>query len=151
MTAEKAPGLDGLTREFYLKFFNEIKDILFKVYHICYQNEKLNPTARKGVIQLIPKKQKDKLLVKNWRPLTLLNLEYRILARVLVRCMESVIDKIIGPQQTSFIKNINISHNIIKTKEIIAHMNKSKQPAVIVSIDFENALIEWNTVQSRAV
>ena len=149
MKENKAPGLDGLTKEFYVKFFEELKDPLIRLYYHSLQNRKLNFTSRKGVIQLIPKRNKDELYLRNWRPLTLLCLEYKILARTLAIRMESVMDQLIGPQQTGFMKGRNIAHNILKTKEIIANSCKHNQATVIISIDFEKCFdrVEYCAIQ----
>ena len=133
----KTPGCDGLTLEFYCKFYGKIKSILFNVYIDCIENGKLNPSARKGMICLIPKKRKDGTYVKNWQPLTLLNYDYKILAKVISNRLESVVQELIGPQQCGFIKNRSIFQNILRTKEVIAYTKKANIPGLIITIDFE--------------
>ena len=149
MAHDKAPGLDGLTREFYCTFFEELKAPLMRMYYVCFRNKRLNPMARKGVIQLLPKKGKDELLVQNWRPLTLLYYDYKILAKVLTARMDTVMSSLISSQQTGFMKGRHISHNILKTKEIIASLNKAQKPGVIVSVDFEKCFdrVEYSAIR----
>ena len=80
MKRNKTPGLDGLTLEFYLKFFEVLGPWLMQVYETAYKKGFLNPSAHKGLITLIPKKDKDCIYLKNMQPLTLLNLDYKILS-----------------------------------------------------------------------
>ena len=155
MSKGKAPGMDGLPVEFYATFWNDIKDILLRVYIESFEDDLLNYSARQGVISLLPKGTKDPLYLKNWRPLTLLNLDYKILSKVLALRMKSVLSKIIGAQQTGFMEGRQISENIRKTMDVIAHVakndrkNKVKKGYVIMTIDFEKCfdLISHNAVK----
>ena len=69
---KKSPGCDGLTAEFYETFCNVIGNDLVEVINYGFQKGELNITMRRGVIVLIPKGGEKKLL-KNWRPISLLN------------------------------------------------------------------------------
>ena len=98
----KTCGCDSLSLEFYQTFWPELKTPLMQLYAESYGKQYLNQSGRWGVINLIPKKGKDGLLVKNWRPLTLLNYEYKILAKAIATRLEKFADKLIGSQQTGF-------------------------------------------------
>ena len=148
MKADKAPGLDGLTKEFYVKFYEQLKEPLYRLYLTCFRTGCLNLIARVGVIQLIPKRNRCDLEVKNWRPLTLLNLDYKVIARVIALRMELVMDALIGPQQTGFMKDRHISHNILRTQEILGYMTRHQQQGVIISIDFEKC---FDRIEYRAI
>ena len=137
MKNDKCPGLDGLTKEFYVTFFDTLSEPLFRLYYHCLNTGSLNPTARKGVIQLIPKRGRDETRIGSWRPLMILDYDYKVLARVLAIRMDSVMNQIIGPKQTGFVRGRNIAHNILCTKEIIAYSKKNNRKCVIVNIDFE--------------
>ena len=65
---DKTPGSDGLPAEFYKTFWPDIKELLCLVFSECFKNNKLCSSMRRGIITLIPKKDKDQLLLKNWRP-----------------------------------------------------------------------------------
>ena len=69
----KVPGCDGLPKEFYQKFFYVLKPHLIRLYSHVLKNGTLNLSARKGLITLLPKKKSNVLLLKSWRPLTMLN------------------------------------------------------------------------------
>ena len=73
----KSPGWDGLTAEFYKIFWEDIKDILFNCYKEAIETGSLSPSQRIGILTLIPK-PKNVAFIKNWRPITLLNVDYKI-------------------------------------------------------------------------
>ena len=83
MANNKTPGCDSLSVEWYKIFWDLIMDPLYEVYVFAYENDQLHLSARRGLITLIPKKERDILFVKNWRPLTMLNIDYKILAKAL--------------------------------------------------------------------
>ena len=67
----KAPGMDGLSCEFYLACWDEVKTLLLAVYIEGFDNGILHESLRSGLIILLEKKDQDKCLVANWRPITL--------------------------------------------------------------------------------
>lgn len=76
----KSPGPDGLPFEFYRCFWEEIKEFILNVFNECAANGELTESMKQGVITLIPKPNKDVLYLDNWRPITLLNSDYKLLA-----------------------------------------------------------------------
>ena len=146
MKQDKAPGCDGLTVELYKCVFEEIQGDLYRMYMYCHEVGMLNSTARKGVISLLPKGDKDPTMLKNWRPLTLLNIDYKILAKCLADRLKKCLDKIISPQQTGFMAGRQITDNIRKTMDVIAY--KQSDRCLIMTIDFEKCFdrIEYEAV-----
>ena len=79
-----APGLDGLPSEIYSFFWNDIKEILIDCINFSYIKGELCYTQKQGVISLIYKgKGLDRDIVSNWRPISLTNLDYKLIAKVL--------------------------------------------------------------------
>ena len=148
MAHNKVPGSDGLTLEFYLTFWNEIKDLLWAMYQEVLENKKLGFSARRGIISLLPKKNKDPRYVQNLRPLTLLNLDYKLLAKTLALRMKGVMNDIIGPQQRGFMEGWQIQDNIRLTMDLVTYINQTQKCAVIISIDYLNCfdMIEHNAI-----
>lgn len=105
-------------------------------------------SAHRGVVTLIPKKDRDPLWLKNWRPLTMLNCNYKILAKALATRMLRVLPEIIDIDQTGFMKGRNIAANIRRTIEVIEYTKKHQIPAILMSVDFEKCfdLIEHASV-----
>ena len=82
MARRKAPGSDGLPMEFYLKFWDLLGDDLVCVLNSCFRLGRLSLSQRRGVISLSFKKG-DCLDIRNWRPISLLNVDYKLAARAL--------------------------------------------------------------------
>ena len=83
MAKGKSPGNSDLQADFYVVFWNGIKDMLFDAYQEAVKDGRMSYLQRQGIITLIPKKNRDLLYVKNWRPIILLNTDYKILAQSL--------------------------------------------------------------------
>lgn len=78
----KSPGIDRLTSEFYKHFWNDIKELLYKALSECIRKGSLSPTMKTGLMTLLLKPNKDVLKLDNWRPITLLCNDYKLLAVV---------------------------------------------------------------------
>ena len=78
LALNKTPGIDGLPVEFYRVFWEDIKDILLSTYKNSFRKGLLTTSQRQGIINLIPKKDKDLTELKSWRPLSILNTDYKI-------------------------------------------------------------------------
>ena len=78
MEPEKTPGSDGIPAEFYKILWDDISEHLVTSINHAYQKEQFSVTQRRGIIKLIPKKDTEPYLIKNWRPITLLNCDYKI-------------------------------------------------------------------------
>ena len=145
MKPNKSPGEDGLPIEFYRIFWDDIEDCLFNSYNYSITNESLSITQKRGIISLLPKKN-DLLLLKNWRPLTLLNVDYKILAKVIATRIKEALIHLINKDQTGFLEKRFIGHNIASLIEIIEYCDENDIAAVLLSIDFEKAFdkLDWD-------
>ena len=132
----KTPGCDGIAAEFYKEYWTELEPIIFPMYKEVEKESKFGPSARRGIISLIPKKNKDTRYIKNLRPLTLLNTDYKIMAKAVANRLKKTLPTIIGEQQTGFMEERHIHTNIRKTIDVITHINKTGKRALIVSVDF---------------
>ena len=94
---------------------------------------------KEEVCYLCFSKKNDKYLLKNWRPISLLNTDYKILARVLTIRLKSVIDKIIHTDQNGYIKGRNIAYNIRLIQDVIDKFENDNTEGAIVFLDFHKA------------
>lgn len=138
MKNNKSPGSDGLTAEFYKRCWFLIGDWLLDSINAGFVKGMLSPDQRRGVISLIPKKGKDKRRLRNWRPITLLNLDYKILAKALDNRMSSVIAKLVHPNQTGFMAGRYIGSNLRNTDDVISYF-RSSEGGLVSSLDYEMA------------
>lgn len=141
----KSPGSDGFPSEFYKVFWVDIKRYFAASVKYSYNKGELSITQKQGVISLLPKKGRDLLWLKNWRPISLLNQDYKLIAKVLAMRMKRHLTKIIHSDQTGFIENRYIGENITRIMNIMDYVEKQKIAAVVISIDYEIAYdcVEW--------
>lgn len=136
MQNNKAPGIDGLTAEAYKMFWKYFKIPYHKAILEAKEKGKLHLIARREVITLIPKKEKDFRIIENWRPITMLTCDYKILAKSIALRMQPILPQIISEDQTGFIKNCNIATNLRKTVEVVQYAKNSETPVLIMTIDY---------------
>ena len=110
-------------------------------------NGHLNPTGRHILINLIPKKHKNELELRHWRPISILNNDFKIWSKSIANRLEEA-TYLIGKEQTGFIKGRSIFSNVKKTMEIVSHLNKANKPGVVVIIDFEKC---FDQIEYRAI
>ena len=108
----KSPGCDGWSIEFYKKFWKEIGPKLVETLNYSKKCGKMSLSQRRAVLTLLHKKGKDEFKIKNWRPISLLNIVYKIMTKVLAKRMEKVIKDLIHPNQSGFIKGRFIGESI---------------------------------------
>ena len=149
MESEKTPGTDGLPAEFYKVFWKDISSILISALNFAYESGQLSVTQKRGIIKLIPKKDADPSLIKNWRPLTLLNCDYKIAAKSIANRLKSVIPNLINNDQTGFIKGRFIGENIRLLESVICFAKENNIPGLILFLDFEKAFdtLEWTFIR----
>ena len=141
----KSPGSDGFTTEFYKFFWPDIKDYVFSSFEYAFQKGMLSLDQRRAILTLLPKPGKDIRLLKNWRPLSLLNTDYKILTKLLASRLQKVLPNIISEDQTGYIKGRYIGENIRTILDIIEYTNHKINPGIILFLDFEKAFdtISW--------
>ena len=136
MNNNKTPGQDGIPVDFYKVFWGRIKKIFHAMVIQSYDDEELPTSASRGILNLIPKANKDTRLIKNLRPITLLNVDYKIIEKAIANKMLPALDKIISKDQRGFMKDRRISVNIRKILDIMHQTEEKDLEAVILSLDF---------------
>ena len=116
-----------------------------QVDDVVQQRFLLSITQRRGLITLIPKKNKPTNLLKNWRPITLLNCGYKIATKSIASRIRKVLAKIINNDQTGFLKGRFIGENIRLIDSIINYTNTEKIPGLLLFVDFDS--IEWSFIE----
>ena len=139
MSSNKTPGLDGLPTEFYVVFFNDIADMLLDSFNFSFSNGLLSNSQRNGVITLLLKQDKDPLEIKSYRPISLLNVDYKLVAKVMSHRLKKVINSLIHTDQQGFLSGRNISANVRTIIDLIEYTDAVDVPGSIVLLDFEKA------------
>ena len=144
MKNNKSPGVDGLPYEFYRQFWPILGSDLVDVYNECFTSGKLSFSQRTGLITLLYKRG-DKLDTKNWRPISLLCTDYKILSKVLTNRLLLVISSVVGVAQTCGVPGRFSSENVRFIQDAIDYANDSNTGAALISLDQEKAFdrVEW--------
>ena len=120
----KSPGNHGLTKEFYVCFFEEVGWLVCKTLNFSFDNGELSASQKRAVITLIEKKDRDKRLVKNWRPISLINVDCKIALKALASRLKKVIPQIINYDLTAYVQDRNIGESVRLIGDLIDHADK---------------------------
>ena len=145
----KTPGEDGFTKEFYESFYDLIWRDLLNSYNAAFQSGSLSISQRRGLITtLIPKADGDLTELFNWRPISLLNIDYKILTKALAKRIEKYLPKLINLDQTGFVKGRYIGQNIRLLSDKTEYLDSKKTSGLLLFIDFEKAFdsLEWDFI-----
>ena len=142
----KTPGSDGFTCEFYKFFWDNIKQNVIASINYGFEKRQLSICQRRGIITLVPKKDKPTNLLGNLRPISLLNTDYKIATKAIAKRLEAVLPHVINADQTGYIKGRYIGENVRLISDIISYTATKNLPGLAVFLDFEKAFdsIEWN-------
>ena len=139
MKNNKSPGSDGFTVEFYRYFWTELKHPMIRSFQDAFKNGLLSDSQRLGIITCLPKPGKAKEYIKNWRPVTLLNVDYKILSGIIANRMKGQLDSLISESQKGFINGRYIGECTRLVSDLIYNMRKRRIAGIILLIDFEKA------------
>ena len=145
MPNNKSPGEDGIIVEFYKMFWNLIGDDLHEVFLNGLENEELAYSQYLALIILLYKKG-PRENIKNWRPISLLNVDYKILSKVLAERLKQVLPEIIHTDQKGCVENRYIGENIRLIDDILHDIENNMSDSIILLQDQEKAFdrVEWD-------
>ena len=132
MANNKTPGPDGIPAEFYKMFWPDIGHSVYKSFILAFKQGELSDSQKQGVITLIPKKDKDLTDLKSWRPLSILNTDYKIIAKVLSNRLKPVLSEIISPDQVGYMKDRLCGENTRLISDIIEYCKINHLPSIII-------------------
>ena len=134
----KSPGNDGLPLEFYLTFWDILAHDLLAVFKDLEGLDRLPDSFRSGIVTLLYKKG-DKTDLKNWRPITLLNVDCKLFSKLLTSRMSMVLGEVIHPDQTCALPGRRITDNLILIRDTICYARDRNMRLLILNLDFEKA------------
>ena len=146
LQSNKSPGEDGFPPEFYKKFKDLLLPVFMEVLHQAERTSTLPDSFSMAIITVIPKKGKDPLKASSYRPISLLNADYKIVAKLLARRLAEFLPKLVREDQTGFVKKRRLSDNVARFISILHLAQKRKELSVAVALDAEKAFdrLEWD-------
>ena len=122
----KTPGIDGIEREFLIRYWKLIGRTITYASTIFIEREKLNSFMDRGLIKVIQKGDTTGEELKNWRPITLLSQIYKLISGVVAGRMKKLLGKLISGCQKAYQNTSNIGEIILDIIETIALCNHHK-------------------------
>ena len=144
MPNNKAPGPDGFPAEFYKHFWSILAPLYIRTITEIKQNSKFPVHMNTALISLLPKPNKDHTLPSNYRPISLINVDMKIISKALSHRLEKVTPYIIHPDQTGFIKGRQASNNTRRLFNLIQYSSLQQEDTIIATLDAEKAFDKVN-------
>lgn len=145
----KSPGSDGLPGEFYKAFWEELEDIFIDMMVECFESGELPPSMKRAVTALIFKKG-EKSNLENYRPISLTNVDYKIIAGVLAKRIQTVLPDLVTTDQTGYIKGRYIGTNARVIQDIFELAERENIEGALLMLDFRKAFdsLEHNFIKA---
>ena len=146
--SNKTPGNDGLTIEFYKNFWSVLGKFCVSSFNESFKSGELSTSQKQAVISLLDK-GKDRTLLKNWRPISLLNNDYKIMSKAIANRFINYLPKLVHHNQVGYIKNRNIADNIRAIEDLLYQTEALNIPGLIICVDFRKAFdsIDWTFLE----
>lgn len=146
MQNNKSPGSTGFTTEFFKFFWNDIGHFVVNSINHSFKTGEFSNTQKEGIITCIPKGNKSKKLIKNWRPISLLNISYKIATGCIANRIKKVLPLIVDMDQSGFISGRFTGDNIRLIYDLLFYSKQHKKKGIMLLIDFEKAFdtVAWS-------
>lgn len=136
----KLPGTDGYGTEFYKAFSHHLVDTLSQTFNEVLTTGSFPPSWNEATIVVLPKKDRDPLETKSYRPISLLNQDYKIFTAILKKCLNQIIGSYIHQDESGFVPNRDITDNVYRMLELIHYGRLHRQQtSLILSLDIEKS------------
>ena len=144
----KSPGSDGFSAEFFKFFWKDIGYFVLRSINYAFIIGELSVTQKLGIITCIPKGDKPKRFLNNWRPISLLNTVYKLASACISERLKGVLNILINEDQTGFMSNRYIGDNIRILYDILYFTDLYNIPGMFFRVDFEKAFdsISWSFI-----
>ena len=131
MDNDKSLGNDGITKEFYIKFWDVVKEPLCASIHHSFIAGELSTSQKQAIIKLTEKKDRDKKFIKNWPPISILNVDMKLISKVRASRLKSVISTIAN------VNNRFISESGRLISDVLEITNSLDIEELLMAVDIE--------------
>ena len=140
----------GLVQIFFKVFWGQIGHFVVRSINHGYLNKELSVTQKQGVITCIPKDNKSRYQVKNYRPISLLNTIYKIASGAIANRIKTTLNKLINKDQTGFIAGRYVGENTRILYDIMHYAEENNLPGLLLLVDFEKAFdsLSWKFIHN---
>jgi hypothetical protein len=137
MKNEKSPGPDGLPAEFYKRFSYLFGDAFVDMVNEVFETASALPITMRlqSYITLLCKRPEQAWLLNNWRPISLLNVDYKIISKVLINRIRLIINRLVNVNQTSAVPGRSVLHNMSSIRDIMAYYKETNRDLYILTVD----------------
>ena len=145
MKNSKSPGIDGISVDFLKVFWGKLKFFITNAINSCYSKGIMSTSMRQAIITCIPKGDKDRKFIKNWRPISLLTVIYKLASSVIAERIKPFLNAIISEPQSGFIPGRCIGDCTRLIYDLMFYTEKHHIPGLLMQIDFEKTFdsVSW--------
>ena len=139
MEISKSPGNDVLTKEFYEAFWDHLKVPLLLSFKIAFLKEELSTSQKQAVIKTYRKKGLRQKVYKNWRPISLLKVDVKLISKALSNRSKNLLPNLISSNQSAYVTNRFISEGGRLISDILEMTDILNMESYVITIDTEKA------------
>ena len=145
MKPNKSPGIDGITAEFLKVFWGKLKYFIANSINTCFEKGTFSTSFRKCLITCLPKGNKDRKLLKNWRPISLLCVIYKLASGTIANRIKPTLNGLISNSQCGFLPGRQISDVTRLIYDLMVYTEQKNIPGLLMLVDFEKAFdsVSW--------
>ena len=127
----KVPGIDDLPTEFYKKFWHLLGHGLVETFNAAFDSGHMSTSQKQAIITLIDKKDQDRTLLSNWRPISLLNADVKLLSKALAYRIKKVLPSIIHNNQSGYVEGRFIGETIRTIDDIMQYTKSERLSGIL--------------------
>ena len=142
----KSPGNDSIPIEFYEKCWTLISEPFLECINESFEKGEMSNTQKQAVITLTENKGKDRCFIENWRPISLLNVDAKIMSKVIAARIKNVLPNIIHHNQSGYVKDKYIGETARSIYDLMDFTDRENMSGFLIFIDFQKAFdtLEWD-------